>query len=771
MARAAVRIVLGVLTSSVLLQGCAPPWTAPPSAVVLLAEPGAASEAELPGLVGRPPLPQLVPVDLEFGRRLYRNGETERARQVFELLLERGPDVAAAARLQLALLALDDGQPGQAISHLQTLLQGPAGAAERAAASYLLGRALEQQGEPRAAIRYLEQYLASADLLAANVALQLADLYQTIGVLDRAAAAAERALAAPQSRRVRIEALERLATLAAEQGDLAGAQQRWEAILPLAATDSYRAEVLWQLAHLARRRGQLDAAVERYRALVVEYPSTPQAGRALAALNELDRADVISHYQAGLVRYYQRDYERALVGFDAQLAAGGAPDELQQASYYRALSLLRLGRTDTAAGALEEFAAQYPDSPLAADALYRRVRALEDRDGPSGAAEAYWTLATRYPDSPLGALAAFHAGLSQYRAGRTEAAIATWEAALEQVAGQRVRDPILGVSLHARAAVLFWLGKALAAQNRLEEARARWQEATSAGADDFYGLRAKALLAGEAGAGSLHLGRLLDAPDSSSLDAWLAQWGATRGALAAELAAMPAWQRGLALWNLGRGREAAWEFDDLRAQFAADPARLAVLAVALRDLGADAEALRTAERLRTASGAATLFDLPPVVQGLLYPAPYAELVARYAERHGIDPLLLLALIRQESAFDPRAESAARARGLTQVVPSTGREIARALGRSAFDESDLFKPAVSIEFGAYYLATALRQFRGDVYAALAGYNAGPGAAANWRRQAGGQDPDLYVEQIPYTETSTYVRRVYENYAIYRALYAS
>ena len=158
------------------------------------------------------------------------------------------------------------------------------------------------------------------------------------------------------------------------------------------------------------------------------------------------------------------------------------------------------------------------------------------------------------------------------------------------------------------------------------------------------------------------------------------------------------------------------------------------------------------------------------MRALLYPAPYAELVVAHSARWGIDPLLFLALMRQESAFDPRGHSSANARGLTQVVPSTARDIARAVGRGAVDDDDLFKPAISIVFGAYYFGQALRQFSGRIYPALAGYNAGPGTAARWARGASAADMDLYAEQIPYAETYTYVRRIYENYRLYRELYS-
>ena len=104
------------------------------------------------------------------------------------------------------------------------------------------------------------------------------------------------------------------------------------------------------------------------------------------------------------------------------------------------------------------------------------------------------------------------------------------------------------------------------------------------------------------------------------------------------------------------------------------------------------------------------------------------------------------MMRQESSFDPRAQSGAQAMGLTQVVPPTARSIASRLGRDDFALRDLFKPAVSVEFGTWFLSQLLGDYKGRVFPALAAYNAGGGnvatlAAALRRRPrpAGRTDP--------------------------------
>lgn len=133
------------------------------------------------------------------------------------------------------------------------------------------------------------------------------------------------------------------------------------------------------------------------------------------------------------------------------------------------------------------------------------------------------------------------------------------------------------------------------------------------------------------------------------------------------------------------------------------------------------------------------------------------------------PLLLLALVRQESSFNADAVSSAGARGLTQVMPATGAAVAASLGIDWRPES-LFEPETSLRFGAGYLAAQLERFDGNVLAALAAYNGGP---VNAQRSLDGQrlgGPDGYVHAIDFQETALYLELVFESYGWYRFLYA-
>ena len=224
------------------------------------------------------------------------------------------------------------------------------------------------------------------------------------------------------------------------------------------------------------------------------------------------------------------------------------------------------------------------------------------------------------------------------------------------------------------------------------------------------------------------------------------------------------------LLALGLTAEAGWELDELAGRYAGDPARLAGLALAEHQRGLEALALVQAQVAVDAAGVAPQ-EAPAALQKLLYPIPYADVLVAQSGKHGVDPLLFAALVRQESHFDPRAKSLANALGLTQVVPPTAREIAGALGRTNFQVEDLYKPSVSLEFGAFYFGQRLKRFGGALFPSLAAYNAGDGSADRWIRDFGLDDADLFAERIPYSETNHYLKVIFENYGLYRVLYGA
>ncbi len=160
----------------------------------------------------------------------------------------------------------------------------------------------------------------------------------------------------------------------------------------------------------------------------------------------------------------------------------------------------------------------------------------------------------------------------------------------------------------------------------------------------------------------------------------------------------------------------------------------------------------------------------PRVVRLIFPWPNRDLVEREADRFDLDPVLVAALIRQESAFDAGIVSRAGATGLMQLMPSTARGVARQLGVE-WNNDLLVVAGTNVHVGTAHLASLMRQYDGDVIPSLAAYNAGGRPVARWLRFPEAEDPVRFVERIPYRETRGYVKAVLRNRHLYAALYGN
>lgn len=168
-------------------------------------------------------------------------------------------------------------------------------------------------------------------------------------------------------------------------------------------------------------------------------------------------------------------------------------------------------------------------------------------------------------------------------------------------------------------------------------------------------------------------------------------------------------------------------------------------------------------------GGAILSTLPcPRAYHLAYPLAWWDTVLRWAGAYGVDPYLVLAVIREESGFSPTAVSSSDARGLMQLLPSTARWIAEDKLRIPYREADLASPDHNIRLGTWYLRHLLDQFEGDLAWAVAAYNGGPGNLRRWT--AGGvPSPGDLPSTLRFTETREYLAKVLNAWLTYRWLY--
>jgi len=163
-----------------------------------------------------------------------------------------------------------------------------------------------------------------------------------------------------------------------------------------------------------------------------------------------------------------------------------------------------------------------------------------------------------------------------------------------------------------------------------------------------------------------------------------------------------------------------------------------------------------------------LEELPLELWESLYPLYYEDAIRERALEYEIDPLLVLAMIREESRFNSWNESVAGARGLMQIIFSTGEWIAQKLNMEDFDDDMLFDPKVNIDLGCWYINYLKERFLNDSILIISGYNAGPGTTSKWLKQYDRTDLDNFVENVPYSETREHIKKVMKSYRMYKRL---
>ncbi|AFQ44729.1 lytic transglycosylase domain-containing protein [Desulfosporosinus meridiei] len=157
------------------------------------------------------------------------------------------------------------------------------------------------------------------------------------------------------------------------------------------------------------------------------------------------------------------------------------------------------------------------------------------------------------------------------------------------------------------------------------------------------------------------------------------------------------------------------------------------------------------------------------LQKIIYPYPHRIIIEKYASQYGVDPLLVLAVIREESKFLPQSESHKGAVGLMQLMPSTAQSIAQSVGDKGYSNEYLLDPEKNIQYGTWYLASLQKLFSNNQTLVIAAYNGGRGHVQEWI-ESGQIDPNnIRQEDIPFKETRDYVQRVLKSYQKYIKLY--
>jgi soluble lytic murein transglycosylase len=753
------------------------------------------------------PVPVVQPAERLQAARIYQqNGDYQSAIAEYRAVLasESSQEYMEEARYHLGESYLASGNYRLALDTLKDFLSEHRDSGGRYPQTFfLLGRAYQGLGDWAQAIQYYRAYLARRDVIASYVNELIGDCYINLVSYPEAIHAYEEALQKASDASFQVHIREKIADTYLRQQNYEPAIAQYDAILETAQIDYYRAKIEYLAGIAYFNWGQPDQAHAHFLEAVDSYP---EARYAYLSLVELVNAGVeVDDFQRGLVdyhngayqpaidafhRYIQADphghsgaahyyaglaykaidgYELARREFDLLIDTHPESERWDQAWLEKAAILADFGDYDGAVQVYQTFVRLYPQNKLAGEALWRSAQLAESHKRYDEAARAYLVLQSRYPQWEWADAALLQAGLCYYRLSEDQRAAEVW---------RKLREDYAQSELRSKA--LFWLGKAYLRLGRNEEAKRSLAEATTASAQDYYALRAEALsrtIDGDASPPFVGANILLATDQSAEqeeAEAWLESWVNVPGEGGEpddpdfDITRAPRFRRGQELLAVGLREEALNEFEALREELADDPLALYQLALACRSMGLYRSSIRCVQRLVHLSPVESVLEGPAFLQRLAYPLYFGDLVIAEAQANAFDPLLLFAVVRQESLFEPYAASWAGARGLTQVVPSTGEWIAAHLGWPEYHSDDLDKPYVNVKFGAWYLAHQIQDFD-NVFAALAAYNAGPGNAIRWLSAENGSDDDLFVEGITFSESRLYVKRVYEYYSAYSALY--
>jgi soluble lytic murein transglycosylase len=398
------------------------------------------------------------------------------------------------------------------------------------------------------------------------------------------------------------------------------------------------------------------------------------------------------------------------------------------AQYQRARAQIALGNTEAGRSTLRAITTAFPRDTSAASALLLLADLATDDNRDKDARQTLSAMLKRFPTGRHATNARFRAGMISYIQGDRKAAAAEFDSLI-------ARD---SNSTEALAAA-YWAGRSYTALGEKSKGSARWRSIIAKEPLSYY-----AVLAAK------RLDTTLVASDRSP---------SNYGKVPAVDSAMG---RIVELKDVGMDVEAGFENDRLFRDALSNSARMVATAHALAGTDQASRSIALGRRAIDEIGRS------PENYRLYFPVLERETLISSSKENGIDPVLVAALIRQESNFNPMATSPVGARGLMQLMPAVGKAVAESKGIGPWDPNLLYEPATNIKLGTAHLNGLVRKYP-EVVKVLAAYNAGESRVEKWSTKTGAADPEVFTERIPFVETRDYVRTILRNRAYYQALY--
>lgn len=753
------------------------------------------------------PLPTATPTPLpaarvELGDRAIFYGDWESAFGEYQTALEASEegDVRDAARLGIARTHFLAGNLTEAQDILEGLISEEIGSPLTAEAHFFLAQVQEAQENHQAAAEAYAGYLElRPGVVDAYMHEQKGDSFYANGDFEEAIAAYQAALSSP-GLNDSLETELKMAMAYDLSGDQATAVVAYQDLYDRTPNDFTRARLDYLLGQAYMVLGEPELAQAAYLDAAENLPRSYYSYLGLVEL--VDAGVEVDELQRGLVDYFAAQYSVAIAAFDRYLMDD--PAEAAIALYYKGLSQAALGDHLGAMETWDQVVQSFPEAELwdkaweqiadtlwfqqgeyrdatqvlldfidaaptharAAEHLFAAARIAERGGNLDQAANVWERVADEYPGSEESTRALFLAGITRYR-------LADYVAAHEHF--QRLLA--LSSDLEERSAAYFWMGKSKQAIGEEEAAKSAWEQAAMVDPTGYYSERAKdMLLAQDPFTPPLEYDLSIDVEaERREAEDWIITiFGLPEGTNLSDPGSLfedDRFRRGNEFWRLGLYEQARIEFEELRSELEMDPANSYRLANHLHELGLYRTSIFAARQVLTQAGMddAETMSAPIYFNHLRFGPYYRELIMPASEAYNFHPLLLFSVVRQESLFEGFVRSSAGARGLMQIIPSTGQEIANNAGWPPdYDDEDLYRPLVSVNLGSDYLNKQRGFMSGDLYGALAAYNAGLGNATIWKELVP-PDPDLMLEVIRFNETQEYIKGIYEIFSIYKKIY--
>jgi soluble lytic murein transglycosylase len=557
-------------------------------------------------------------------------------------------------------------------------------------------------------------------------------------------------------------------------GDYPGALDIYEDLA--AGRNTVNQDILSRVGRVALASGDRKKAAEAYLRVYYEFPLTDAAAAAETALADLKDNLVRVGYKADLGRaqvlYGARRYNDARAAFAAiqSLVSGddrelvglriaecdffleryaAARTELQpylataarkaEARFFDLSALRELGENDRFVEATRALVQEFPDSSWSEEALNNLGTHYILTNEDELAAETFGELYAKFPQGERAERAAWKYGWFKYKTGSYAETIRVFEGAAATFRRSNYRP-----------SYLYWAARSQAKLGNGAEAAERFRLVHADYGNSYYGRLADVHLTSAEGtsrADVLPVTSQTLAPDAPTIPTeHVIRLLLAAGLLDDALAELQFAQRA---WGPSTPVDAtiAWVYNrkgDLRRGI-----------TLMR---------RAYPQHMTAWGQ----ELPPEILEVIFPLTYWDQIRKQSAARNLDPYVVAALIAQESTFDPKIRSAANAWGLMQIVPATGRRLARSVGIRRFTTSMLTNADTNIRLGTLYFSRLVEQF-GGVHYALASYNAGENRIVRWRAERPGLDQDEFIDDIPFPETQNYVKRILGTAEDYRMLY--